>query len=105
MAGGDHTVMVMITHDGVDRHEVEAVLRRRWPEVVVKTLEQEQPTVAMTAEDAADLGRHHRGVEPLRIVVMPQHDRHPITSPVIEPMSGRLMGVDGERPDSSCRVN
>src|SRR5450631_4169228 len=45
MAGGDHTALVMITHDGVDRHEVEDVLHRRWPDVVVKGLEQEQPAV------------------------------------------------------------
>jgi hypothetical protein len=73
MAGGDHTAMVMITHEDVDRSEVVDVLRRRWPEVVVKTLEQEQPAVAMLPGEAADLGRCRRGVEPLRIVVMPQH--------------------------------
>ena len=49
MAGGDGTALVMITHEGVDRHEVEDVLRRRWPDVVVKSLEQEEPAVAMTA--------------------------------------------------------
>ena len=49
MAGGDHTALVMITHENVDRSEVVDVLRRRWPEVVVKSLEQEEPTVAMTA--------------------------------------------------------
>jgi hypothetical protein len=56
------------------------------PEVVVKGLEQEVPTWAMTAEDAAALGRCRRGVEPLRIVVMPQYDRQTITAPVVEPM-------------------
>jgi hypothetical protein len=85
MVGGDHTAMVMITHENVDRGEVVDVLRRRWPEVVVKELEQEQPAVAMTADVAADLGRHRRGVEPLRIVIMPQHDRQ-ITAPSVEPM-------------------
>ncbi len=85
MAGGDHTALVMITHEGIDQHEVETVLRRRWPEVVVKGLEQEVPTWAMTAEDAADLGRCRRGVEPLRIVVMPQHDQQ-VASPMVEPM-------------------
>jgi hypothetical protein len=56
------------------------VLCRRWPDVVVKGLEQEEPAVAMTAEDAADLGRCRRGVEPLRIVVMPQYDRQSFTA-------------------------
>jgi hypothetical protein len=63
----DDTALVMITHEGVDWHEVEAVLRRRWPEVVVEELEQETPSVAMLSADAADLGRCRRGVEPLRI--------------------------------------
>ena len=66
MAGGDGKALVLVTHDGVDRHEVEAVLRRRWPEVVVKGLEQEQPAVAMTAENAADLGRCRRGIAAAR---------------------------------------
>jgi hypothetical protein len=39
----------------------------------------------MSPSDAADLGRCRRGVEPLRIVVMPQHDRQ-ITAPSVEPM-------------------
>jgi hypothetical protein len=40
----------------------------------------------MTADDAADLGRCRRGAEPLRIVIMPQQDRQPITSSIIQPM-------------------
>jgi hypothetical protein len=86
MAGGDHTAMVMVTHESIDSGEVEDVLRRRWPDVVVKSVEQEQPAVTMTADVAADLGRCRRGVEPLRIVVMPQYDRQPITSPIVQPM-------------------
>ena len=37
--------------------------------------------MAMSPGDAADLGRCRRGVEPLRIVIMPQHDRQ-VASPV-----------------------
>jgi hypothetical protein len=85
MIGGDGRAVVMITHEGVDRHEVEAVMRRRWPDAIVKSLEREEPAVAMTADDAADLGRCRRGVEPLRVVIMPQQERQ-IASPVIEPM-------------------
>ena len=85
MAGGDGTALVLIAHEGVDRCEVLNVLIRRWPEVVVKALEQERPAVAMTAEAAADLGRCRRGVEPLRIVIMPQHDRQ-VIAPEVEPM-------------------
>ncbi len=86
MAGGDRRALVLVSHDGVDRREVLDVLRRRWPDVVVKGLEQEVPTVAMMAEDAADLGRCRRGVEPLRIVIMPQWDQQVIDLPVVEPM-------------------
>ena len=78
--------MVMVTHESVDRHEVEAVLRRRWPDLVVKELEQEEPAVAMLAGDAADLGRCRRGVEPLRIVIMPQQDRQATISPIVQAM-------------------
>ena len=85
MAGGDHTALVMITHEGIDWWEVLDALRRRWPAVVVKSLEQEEPTWVMTADDAADLGRCRRGVEPMRVVIMPQHEWQ-IASPVIEPM-------------------
>jgi hypothetical protein len=69
MVGGDHMAFAITTHDGIDRREVVDVLRRRWREVVVKTLEQEQPVVAMLPDDAAALGRHWRGVEPLRVVI------------------------------------
>jgi hypothetical protein len=34
MARGAGRALVMITHEGVDRHKVEAVLCRRWPDVV-----------------------------------------------------------------------
>jgi hypothetical protein len=86
MAGGDHTALVMITHEGIDRREVQHVLHRRWPDAIVKSLEQEEPIAAMLPGDAADLGRCRRGVEPLRIVVMPQHNRQVIISPIIEPV-------------------
>ena len=87
--GGDHTALVLISHQGVDRREVLDVLRRRWPDVVLKDLEQEEPAWAMTPDDAAELGRRRRGVEPLRIVVMPQKITRVIVAPapvIIEPM-------------------
>lgn len=73
MIGGDHRALVMISHQGIDRREVLGVLCRRWPDIALKDLEHEEPTVAMLADDAADLGRCRRGIEPLRIVIMPQH--------------------------------
>ena len=86
MVGGDHIALVLISHEGIDRPEVQDVLHSRWPDASVKELEREEPTWVMTAEDAADLGRCHRGVEPLRIVIMPQRDRQAITPPAAEPM-------------------
>jgi hypothetical protein len=75
LAGGDRTALVLIIHEGIDRRVVQDVLHRRWPVATVNELRHEEPAVAMTAEDAAALGRCRRGVEPLRIVIMPQHDR------------------------------
>jgi hypothetical protein len=89
MIGGDHTAMVMISHDGVDRRDVLDVLRRRWPDVVLKDLEHEQPMWKMTPDDAADLGSRRRGVEPLRIMVMPQRISRITVTPapvILEPM-------------------
>jgi hypothetical protein len=75
LIGGDYTALVLVTHEGIDRRDVEDGLRCRWPDMLVKNLEHEEPAVAMSPADAADLGRCRRGIEPLRIVVMPQHDR------------------------------
>ena len=60
---------------------------RRWPDVVLKGLEQDAPTFRDGGpKDAADLGRCRRGVEPLRIVIMPQQDQQTIISPIVEPI-------------------
>jgi hypothetical protein len=88
MMGGDHEALVLISHHAVDRREVLDVLRRRWPWVVLKDLLQEEPTWAMTADDAADLGSRRRGVEPLRVLVMPQRVQRVTVAPVIEPLPG-----------------
>jgi hypothetical protein len=63
---------VIISHQGIDRREVLDVLRQRWPSVVLKDLAQDEPMWEMTAYDAANLGSRRRGVEPLRVLVMPQ---------------------------------
>jgi hypothetical protein len=88
LMGGDHKALVMISHQGVDRREVLNVLGRRWPSIVLKDLESEEPVWAMTAAEAAALGSRRRGAEPLRITVMPQQvTRVTISStPVVEPM-------------------
>jgi hypothetical protein len=82
MVGGDHTALVLVTHEGVNQRELPDVLHHRWPNALVKSLEREEPAVAMSPADAADLGRCRRGIEPLRIVVMPQRDRQPPPCPL-----------------------
>jgi hypothetical protein len=88
LMGGDHKALVMISHQDVDRCEVMEVLRGRWPDVVVKELEREEPAWSMMADDAADLGNRRRGVEPLRIVILPQRIQRVAIAPtrVIAPM-------------------
>jgi hypothetical protein len=55
---------------------------------VVKDLKHEEPTRAMTASDATEIGSRRRGVEPLRIVVMLQRIQRVAIAPtrVIAPM-------------------
>ncbi len=48
--------MVMITHEDIERCEVLDILRQRWPDILVKSLEHEEPAWAMSPGDAADLG-------------------------------------------------
>ena len=55
-------------------------------DVVLKDSGHEEPLWEKTPGEAAELGTRWRGAEPLRIVVMPQHDRQTITAPVVEPM-------------------
>ena len=85
----DHRALIMVAHQGVDRREVLEVLGRRWPDVVVKGLEQEEPAWTMSVHDAAGLGSRRRGVEPLRIVVLSQKIMRVTVAqvPVIEPMT------------------
>jgi hypothetical protein len=72
MATGDSTVFVLVRHPGLTRQEVAAVLRRHWPAAVVGEVGAAEPSWSMPVEDAAELARARRGVEPLRIVVMAQ---------------------------------
>jgi hypothetical protein len=92
LVGGDGTALVLVSNQGVDRREVLNVLRRRWPVVLMKNLEQEAPTWVMEPDDAADLARCRRGVEPLRMVILPQQDRQSTTSPIIETMLPVVVG-------------
>jgi hypothetical protein len=86
IAGSDHRALVLVSHEGIDRHEVQVVLRRRWPDAVLQEPEWEAPSLAVTPIEAARLGQHRRGVEPLRIVIMPQKCEKADVQPIVEPM-------------------
>ncbi len=77
MATGDGVMLVLVCHPGVARSEVADVLRRRWPAAVVQDVGAAEPSWSMPTEDAAELARVRRGVEPLRIVVLPQSAADP----------------------------
>jgi hypothetical protein len=84
MTGGDHRALILVSHQGVDRRELQDALRPRWPDITLKDSEDEEPSWEMTTDDAADLGMRRRGVEPLRIVIMPQQIMRVRVTPVIE---------------------
>ena len=86
MIGGDRRAMVMVSHQGIDRREVLDVLQRRWPDVLIKKPAREEPTWEMLPADAAELGRCRRGVEPMRLTVMPQHERKASISSLVGSM-------------------
>lgn len=73
MATGDGAAFVLVSHPGLVRSEVVGILLKRWPTaVVVGEVDAVEPSWSMSTEDAAALARLRRGVEPLRIVVLPQ---------------------------------
>jgi hypothetical protein len=84
--GGDGTAFVMICHDDLERHELLTNLCGRRPGLHLKDLEQEMPVPLLTPLEAAELGRRHRGIEPLRVVIMPQRDAPMAKTSCLEPM-------------------
>jgi hypothetical protein len=88
MATGDGTALVLIRHAGIDRAKVADVLHRRWPDAIVGNVRSLSPSWEFAIEDAVELACARRGVEPLRIVVLPQRVHHPSgAQPVtVEPM-------------------
>jgi hypothetical protein len=74
MAGlvdGDRA-LILIRHPGIARAEVWARLARRWPEIALCNPEKFEPSYQMAVANAVALARCRRGIEPTRIVVMPQ---------------------------------
>ncbi len=72
MVTGDGTALLLIRHAGVERMEIAGVLRRRWPGSVVGDVGAKSPSWTFTTGESAELARARRGVEPLRIVVLPR---------------------------------
>ena len=84
--GGDRRTMLMVSHERVDRCEVQDVMRRRWPDVLINKPGREEPVWEMSPDDAAGLGQCRRGIEPVRLVIMPQREREVTTSSPVDSM-------------------
>jgi hypothetical protein len=82
---GNKTAMVVFDGGAVDRIELSRAVRRRWTNATVLNLTDQEPSAEMTVSDAIELAMLRRGVEPLRLLVLPQRD---LTDhvPFIEPM-------------------
>lgn len=64
--------LVLIRHPGLRHAQVEAVMRRRWPSMSAACARVSEPSFLWQTRDAVLLGIARRGIEPVRIVVMPQ---------------------------------
>jgi hypothetical protein len=74
MAGlvdGDRA-LILVQHPAIDRDQVWSIFERRWSEVVLQDVGDIEPSSRMTVEDAVNLARCRRGVEPIRIVILAQ---------------------------------
>lgn len=74
MAGlvdGDR-MLVLIKHNGIVRADVWSVLERRWPDVLVTDPVTIEPSSHINIEDATDLARHRRGIQPIRFIIQQQ---------------------------------
>jgi hypothetical protein len=72
MAQGGGKAMLLVRHPGIGKTEPAEVFQRRWPEALVKDAVEMSLVWDLGIDDAVELARAKRGVEPLRIVVMGQ---------------------------------
>jgi hypothetical protein len=72
MVHGDGRATLLVRHESVGRGEIVEVLRRHWPDAQVTDIAKVSPVWNLGIEDAVELARAKRSVEPLRIVVMGQ---------------------------------
>lgn len=76
-------VKVLIQHNGITRAEAEAVLTRRWSSVVVTETYDFEPSILMPVNQTANLARHRRGIEGIRVVVFPQRQEWGAPMPAV----------------------
>jgi hypothetical protein len=88
MAFGDGTALLLIRHSAVALAEVADVVVGRWPDAILREGTSASPCWSLAPEDAIGLARARRGVEPLRVVVLPQrvHQQHGSPPVTVEPM-------------------
>ena len=72
MVGGDGAAVVLVRHPCIAREEVARVFGRRWSGSAVGEVGAASPRWEFASEDAAELALLHRGVEPLRLLVLAQ---------------------------------
>lgn len=72
MASADRTAVVLVRHAGLERAEVADVLHRRWPDAAIGDVGSLSPSWEFAIEDAVELACARRGVEPIRLVILPQ---------------------------------
>jgi hypothetical protein len=77
MAAGDGSALVLIRHSGIGRKEITDTLRRRWPDLWAGSHGMDEPPWKMPITQVVSLTLARRGIEPLRIVVLPQRRRFP----------------------------
>jgi hypothetical protein len=72
IAQGGGKAMLLVRHPSIGKTEIAEVLQRRWADVLVKDAAEVSLVWDLGIDDAVELARAKRGVEPLRIVVMGQ---------------------------------
>jgi hypothetical protein len=72
MTQGDGKAILLVRHTGIGQAEIVEVLRMHWPDAQVTDITTVFPVWNLGIDDAVELARAKRGVEPLRIVVMSQ---------------------------------
>jgi hypothetical protein len=72
------TALILIRHPGTTRREITSVLCRKWADAIVRDVGSMAPFWRMPVPDAVEIAHARRGVEPLRMVVLPQkiHRQH-----------------------------